>query len=163
MTATLYPMIDSQFSRPRADRAVRADAGSLRDLLRGALDHDVSVALGQRHWDLDRASWEASAPNWDGYDANPVDPEAYSRAKAFLYALPMTAPSPEVGIDPDGEVSFTWQRGPRQVFSVSIRGDGRLSYAGLFGPASTHGTESFVDELPTIVGTNLSRLFPAGA
>jgi len=162
-TTLLYPIAPTQFSRPQADRTVRADAETLRDLFLATLDSAVSVAFGERYWDLDRACWEASTPNWDGYGANAVDPHAYRRAKAFLDALPMIIHSPEISVDPDGEVSFTWQRGPRRVFSVSLGGDGRLSWAALLGAASEYGTEFFVDELPTAIETNLARLFPAGA
>src|SRR5687767_7931061 len=47
---------------------------------------------------------EASARNWDGYGALPMDSQSFQQAMNFLRALPTTSPSPSVSVDPDGEV-----------------------------------------------------------
>ena len=142
--------------------AVGAEATRLRCLSLVARDPRDSVLLGQTRMDLDRARWEASVTNWDGYGALPVSQSAYQRALFFLQALPISSPHPEVAIDPDGEVSFRWHRAPSWVFSVSISGAGRLSFAGLFGRNSIYGTEFFVESIPQTVQDNLARLFPTG-
>jgi hypothetical protein len=145
------------------DRAIGNEAMVLRELVRRAMAADPSVFLSKRHWDLEALWWETASENWDGYGARALDGAAYKHAKAFLSALPITTPDPDVAADPDGEVSFTWYRDPRRVFSVSIGGSGRVSYAGLFGSSTVHGTEFFDDALPEPVEANLARLFPAGA
>jgi len=56
-----------------------------------------------------------------------------------------------------------WHRSPRMVFSVSIGQTGNLSYAGVFGQNTTHGTETFVDDVPKTIEAGLARLFPSGS
>lgn len=109
--------------------------------------------------ELADAASEAAIPNWDGYGAKPVDPLAYREAERFLAALPTTTPVPDVSVDPDGEVSISWNTEPDWVFSVSIGATGRLSYAGLFGTSKAHGTEWFITEIPQTVLGCITRLF----
>ena len=108
---------------------------------------------------LEVAYKEASRENWDGYGASPVSGASYDRAKRFLRTLPSTLPPPEVAIDPDGEISFEWRGGSRQVFSVSVGPRGELNYAGLFGTSKAHGVEYLEDKLPETIVDNLRRLF----
>lgn len=157
------PAIPFEPMLPPAGRAVSSEAKVLRGLFEVALDPRLSIVLGKRDRDLESACLEAAVENWDGYGAEPVDRAAYERARVFLRALPVTAPDPEISVDPDGEVSFTWQREPRKVFSISVGRSRLVSYAGVFGPNTTYGDEHFVDELPQVVKSNLARLFPAGA
>src|ERR1700687_6241070 len=87
-----------------------------------SLQKTAAEALSQ----LDEAKSAAAVPNWDGYGARPIDEAAYALAKRFIRSLPTTTPTPEVGVDPDGEVSIDWHFGPRQVLSVSVGPSGRL-------------------------------------
>ena len=101
----------------------------------------------------------ASKPNWDQYNGQPLSVDVYYLALRFLVALPATLPAPEVGLDPDGEVSFEWTNGPEKIFTVSADAKGRLSYAGLFGEGKTaHGTEVFDDTIPETIIRNVERL-----
>lgn len=109
--------------------------------------------------ELVEAAHEAAALNWDGYGAKPIDPLAYREARRFLATLPTTTPVPDVSVDPDGEVSISWNLEPDWVFSVSIGPSGRLSYAGLFGTSKVHGTEWFTNEIPESVLDGMTRLF----
>lgn len=145
-----------------ADNAVSVEAKEIGNRLRQTIDADPSVAWGKRRWDLNAACWEASEANWDGYGAGPVELATYEVAKKFLDVLPSTPADPDIAIDPDGEVSITWRKAPRQVFSVSIGGDGRISFAGIFGARDIYGTEYFVDQTPPAVVAVLARLFPTG-
>jgi hypothetical protein len=108
---------------------------------------------------LEAASAEASADNWDGYDARAVTYGVKLRAQAFLAALPGGVPLPLIAVDPDGEMAFEWYLGPRQVFSVSVGDRYEVAYAGLFGANTSHGTEYFMDKLPAPVIDNLRRLY----
>lgn len=138
-----------------------------RDLagqLEAALNARSSATFGRPRWDLAQVYCETCHPNWDGEGAAPVSRQCYNKASAFLASLPAGVPDPDIAADPDGEVSFTWSRGPLQIFSVSVAPTGRLSYAGLYGGNSAHGTEYLVgDALPAVVPKNLARLFSAGA
>ncbi len=102
---------------------------------------------------------ECSADNWDGYGARAIDNTSYIEALRFLDFLPKTLPTPEITIEPDGEIAFEWRHSKRRVFSVSIGGKGELTYAGLFGLNKTHGTEIFGDEFPETILDNIQRVF----
>jgi hypothetical protein len=109
-----------------------------------------------------RLNAEAAAAlvrGWDGYDADPIDAKAYHHAQYFLSLLPTLTPVPEVSIDPDGEVSFSWDLDRDWVLSVSVGADGRLSYAGLFGSSKTYGTEWLGSEIPATILGNITRLY----
>lgn len=142
---------------PFTDHGVSEDAKTLRNLVWNAQESRFNEALEA----LRSASEEASTDNWDGYGAQKVNPASLKHAKIFLLALPTVIRLPEVSVDPDGEISFTWQRSPRLVFSISVSKDGVLNYAGLFGRNKTHGTEDFIQTLPKTITDNLERLYSA--
>jgi len=103
---------------------------------------------------------EAADSNWDGYGSRAANRMAVEHAMRFLWHIPAGLPEPGVGIDPDGEISLEWYKSPYRRFSVSVGRDGRLSFAGLFGRSSIHGTEAyFVDELPVEIRSGLRRIF----
>lgn len=111
--------------------------------------------------ELDELFKECSEKDWDGYEANPITKDAYFEAKRFIKSL-LSIPSfpfPEIVPEPTGEIGFEWYKGKQQVFIVSVSGKNELVYAGLFGPNKVHGTEYFGDSLPSIVITNLKRLY----
>ncbi|MBA2591853.1 MAG: hypothetical protein M3495_20620 [Pseudomonadota bacterium] len=109
--------------------------------------------------ELAEALRQGGAANWDQYGAIGVTDATAEVAYRFLSALPSTLPSPNVGLDPDGEVSFEWLAEKGRVFSVSIGESGRLSYAGMFGPEKTaHGSEPFDDAIPDAVIECVRRL-----
>jgi len=79
----------------------------------------------------------------------PVNRGTLVLANRFLTALPLDISTPEVGADPDGDISFDWFGTAGQNFSVSIRGDGHLAYAGAFsGEKTKYGSDRFDDEVP---------------
>jgi hypothetical protein len=89
--------------------------------------------------------------------------DIYPLACRFLNSLPSNMPSPTVDIDPDGEISFDWCLGRNRMFSISLNGEGRLSYAGIFGAGKKqHGEESFDDAIPEAVIRCIQRLQVSG-
>jgi hypothetical protein len=144
------------------DRAVSSDAEKLRGLVILATNKKYSIAWEKKRWDLEAACSEAAEADWDGYGARRVDYVTYYVAKRFLEALPHTPLDPDIAIDPDGEVSMTWRKAADQLFSVSIGGTGRLSYAGIFGAVNAYGTEYFNEQVPPSIQAGLARLFPTG-
>ncbi|HEU4559153.1 MAG TPA: hypothetical protein VFS20_14930 [Longimicrobium sp.] len=90
-----------------------------------------------------------------GFDA--VSTASFLTAERFLEALPTNLPKPEVSIDPDGEMVFEWVGAPRRAFSISFGAGGRLTYAGLFGPSTTHGVEYINDGLPRELVAKIQR------
>ena len=57
-----------------------------------------------------------------------------------LLAAAEDLPAAEVVNEEDGEIGFDWSTDARCVLSVSVREDGRMSWAALIGPFSSHGT-----------------------
>jgi hypothetical protein len=91
---------------------------------------------------------ECRQPNWDGYDALPLDEDSFENAVRFLRALPLGTRLPSIGAEPDGHVTLEWHRAPRRTLSVSVAPGELLHYAALLGPARTCGSESFYGEVP---------------
>ena len=108
--------------------------------------------------ELDEVRAEASQGGWNGYDALPLNPSAYVFARAFLNALPTTAPLPQVSADPDGEVALDWIFGERKALSVSIGSTGRCTFAWMQGQSTCRGTDWIEDEIPASIVYALARL-----
>lgn len=85
---------------------------------------------------------EAREPNWDGAGASPVLAETYHLACDLARRLADVL-APEISVDPDGNVLFEWTGDGRQMLTVSISPDRRLSYAAMRGYDRRSGTESF--------------------
>jgi len=145
-----------------SEGALRLEEG-FRDLPK---DYDHTLTIGQHYrkalGELAKAVQECSADDWDGYGARAISGTSCDNAVRFSRMLPADVPLPEVDVDPDGEVTFEWYVGPRQVFSVTIGSNDELVYAGLFGSNKTHGTEHLGDELPETVLKNIRRVLPRG-
>jgi len=133
---------------------------ALRRALRPTSGTSRSAVPFRRRLDLGQAIEDASAPNWDGYGASPVDEGALFAARAFLEALPSSWPDPDISVDPDGEIAFEWSRGPLRVFAVSVGTAGIASYAGLFGDSRTHGRETRPERILSVVASSLARIYP---
>ncbi len=117
-----------------------------RDFLQSSNAFGVSapVALAK----LQQTAQECSMPNWDGYGAHAVSLDTLANACRFLKALPLGAPTPEFGADPDGDLNFEWHRSPERTLSVSLSGKGDIYYAAILGARKSHGSEPFFGEVP---------------
>lgn len=91
---------------------------------------------------------ECREQNWDGYGAVPVSERTYQLAYEFLNALPLGAPLPSIGTEPDGHVTLEWYATPTWTLSVSVSPERELHYAALLGASKTYGTEPFYGEVP---------------
>jgi hypothetical protein len=122
-----------------------------------------TMTIGRHYLETRKSLAEAykssAVGNWDGYGAKPIDPGSCLKAIRFSTLLPMNIPIPDISIDTDGEARFEWYRGPRQVFSVAVRNDGQLAYAGLFGANKAYGAEYLGDELPNTLLDNIRRVY----
>jgi hypothetical protein len=145
-------------SNARSDSAVR-----LRQLSEEIRKHlltslAVSRAAERAMTGLKAIRAEAAEPDWNGYGAKALDPDAYANAQRFLEALPTTAPVPEVSADQDGEVALDWDFGHRKALTISIGANGRCSYAWLRGKRASRGTEWLDDEIPSNILRALDQL-----
>lgn len=128
-----------------AKRHSRAAASSLQSLAYPTLEEVVTAC---------------SQPDWDGYGARPISQASYVAARAFLDALPMWLPVPDIVPESDGEIAIEWDIEPNRIFSVSIGADGTLNYAGLLGDGvERHGVEKFDDVVPAIIIQTIEELY----
>jgi hypothetical protein len=113
---------------------------------------DSSVALGKQtaYSELTNFWEECKSPDWDGYDALPVQEKTFLNTYSFIEALPLDYPLPSVGAEPDGHLTLEWYRDPRWTLSVSVSPEGILYYAALFGSSDPRGSEQFL-------GNNIPR------
>lgn len=65
---------------------------------------------------------------------------------------------PNISRDEDGEILLDWDDGSRRVITLSIRADGRISWAALVGDRRAHGTYKMGDVAPEEL-TECFRLF----
>ena len=74
-------------------------------------------------------------------------------ARKFTERLPVDLCSYEMGIDPDGDISFDWGVSPKWSANVSIAPNGRIAYAAMAGDSSDHYSGDFND------GAFMEKLF----
>ncbi|MEA3421122.1 MAG: hypothetical protein U9Q97_05535 [Acidobacteriota bacterium] len=162
MTATCIPL---QYNNPfflPTDRGVSDDVQALNLFVEEMFEdcsQSVIISANESMQELYNLLEECSTENWDGYGAQPIDPDSFNEAERFIRALPTTISKPEVAVDPDGEISLEWYFEPRKVFSVSIGKRNEIKYAGLYGLNKTYGREYFDNEIPKAIFDNLDRLF----
>lgn len=108
---------------------------------------------------LDEVYSECNFKNWDGYKAQPISFETVNTAKNFLKLLPFGFPSPDIGAEPDGAITFEWYKNSNKVISISINPDGKLYYASINGSKKCHGEDwamvSISDELLNLISSIL--------
>jgi hypothetical protein len=90
----------------------------------------------------------AREPNWNGEGALAVSPRMVRQASAFMLALPLGMPLPEVDASPQGTLLFSWHSAPRRRLVVEVNEDGELAYAALLGLDRQCGTCFFVEFVP---------------
>ena len=76
--------------------------------------------------------------------------------------VPTIFPAPSVGVDADGEISLEWHGAPGSLLSISVSPSAELVYAGIFGSARVSGREPFAARFPTVLLSQLQRLFDHG-
>ncbi len=117
-----------------------------------------NVGSVEKSVQLERVYIEASMPDWDGHGAIAANPRSYHRAKEFLNLLPDSIPAPEFSVDPDGEISFEWFFSKSRLISISIGGDGSLTYIGFLGKVRMKGVEFLDEKIPGTINELLARI-----
>ena len=150
---------------PTLNRGLSDDAHTISRMEREAIDLTTSIALGKpRSAALEaliNAFIQSQEEGWDRYGASPANPSVLLYALQFLSYLPTAVPTPEIAIDPDGDIALEWDRGPRCIFSVRIGTDGTLHYAGLVGHSTFHGTEILLEGIPRTIAAGIDRVIRA--
>jgi len=96
---------------------------------------------------------------WDGDQGTPMSAATYANARGFLAALPAAFPTPELGVEAEGSVSFDWFPGPGMLFSVSVTEEGKLFFVAVTPESRSSGIERFDGRLPKVITDTLRRLF----
>jgi hypothetical protein len=86
---------------------------------------------------------ECSEADWDGNGSEPLKGVAAGAVEAFIRALPVRMPMPEMAPEPDGAVSLDWVESRYRRFSISFGGNDRLAYAWLDGSDKGHAVARF--------------------
>lgn len=122
-----------------------------------------SIAFGKSpaHSELYTILQACKAPNWDGYNALPVQGKTFQNAYIFIEALPLGYPLPSIGAEPDGHITLEWYHQPRWTLSVSISPEGILYYAALFGNSDVRGSDPFFGEIPKSILALIQRVHVA--
>ena len=107
----------------------------------------TSIVLGGRISELTSAlgnvGAQASKPDWDGEDGDPITNETLELALTLLIGMPADIPMPDLSPESDGGVNMEWHRGYRRVFSVSVKAGQKLPFAWLNGTSRMHGVANF--------------------
>ncbi len=112
--------------------------------------------------ELEEIFISCSRYNWDGYGANPISVNTFLDAKNIINMLNATFlnfPMPEITPEPDGDIAFEWSDDYGRTFVFSVDDNQTLTYAGIFGANSTHGTELLGDFIPDPIINYLKRLY----
>ncbi|MBW2059957.1 MAG: hypothetical protein JRI95_00175 [Deltaproteobacteria bacterium] len=105
---------------------------------------------------------EASEPNWDGYDAEPISDNTYYQAREMLlYWISSYTLLPELSPEPDGGIGFEWYKKNKQVFVISVDGSNEVTYAGIFGLEKEHGVVPYTPDGLSKLFNKISSRFPA--
>lgn len=121
------------------DQAVQLPRNAIRESILG---HQESYEELAEVWQMCRNA------DWDGYDALAVEQDTLRGAYTLIESLPLGFPRPEIGAEPDGQLTLEWRKSPSRVLSVSVDPDGFLHYAGVFGASKRYGTLPFFSEAP---------------
>ena len=105
------------------------------------------------------ACMNASEFDWDGYQAQPAQIDAYILTRRLLASLPESIPDPEVDVTPQGKFMLFWQRRVDHLFSMTVGADGGLAYAARYGSTRKSGTSIFADFIPQSVLRELFHLY----
>jgi hypothetical protein len=109
--------------------------------------------------ELHAIAHETSEAGWDGYGALPVHNGTVEQAQSFLELLPNGIPSPSIGAEPDGQITFEWYKSSRRTLSISVSPTGELHYAALFGLSKAYGTETFYGDVPEKILELIGRVY----
>lgn len=93
----------------------------------------------------------------DEQEAVKIDTE--QNVMRMVRALPNDLPLPEMGIDPDGEISLDWICSRTRMFSISVSGSDRLACAWMNGSDRGHAVVRFAGRsLPKLLLLQLREI-----
>jgi len=163
--STAQVCTDCRSFSPYSPNGFGEDSRSLLNIYTETLRHlKKSYTLGKSLElldDIEEVAEECSVEGWDGYSGTPINEGSILMTRDFVEHLPVTSsiPMPEIVPEPNGDLSLEWHVDQRHVFTASIKENGQIIYAGLFGENKVHGTEYFAASIPSTIIENLKRLY----
>lgn len=139
-----------------------SEARTIEQIIIGAIRSLKETPSRQRTAfdELEDVRLEANRFNWDNLGSAPLDNPTYQIAKRFLWVFPADLPPPEIAVDRDGEVNFDWFGKAGKNFSISLRHDGQLAFAGQFSATRrVSGMDTFDDTVPQEITGWVKTLF----
>jgi hypothetical protein len=163
MLAPALASVTLNLSPQLARTAVGPEVNALQAAIERVLgDREVSCFYSEplmtSQAELLAVAQEALAPDWDGYGAVAVNPEAVTQAEWLLQQLPRPCRTPEFSIHPDGMVGVEWTWGKGQMISLALDGSGLVYYASSIGRDKRHGATYVSEALPQILRDILAPL-----
>jgi len=136
-------------------------AGSTRQLFHSTI---VSVERDDTFTELLETYSDCSAPNWDGYGAQAVKPDAVIEALHLVGVVPREVTMPAVCPEPDGYIGLEWHDKRGKTFVVSLNGSSEITYAGILGGGNkVHGYARFMGTIPRSIRDILVQHFSRGS
>ncbi len=103
---------------------------------------------------------ECDSPNWDGYNAEPINNAALQEAGHLIDSLPYMTVLPDVIPTPSGGVAFEWHN-QRNALLLTISGNNKINYAAKLTGGPVHGNAKFLETIPDPIKKILADNFRA--
>lgn len=103
---------------------------------------------------------ECDSPNWDGYNAEPINKAALQEAGHLIDSLPYTTVLPDVIPTPSGGVAFEWHH-QRNALLLTVSGNNKINYAAKLTGEPIHGNAKFLETIPDQIKKILADNFHA--
>ncbi|TCP05784.1 hypothetical protein [Caldimonas thermodepolymerans] len=87
------------------------------------------------------------------------DAATLAEARRLLALVSAGWPPPQVQVEPDGQVSLTWEAGPRGWLTFTVAGRGTLTHSAVIAGDDYGQEEPFGDSLPAWAAEVLRRLW----
>ena len=134
--------------QPKTQRRARPRRGWTRPAPVVRIPPPTSAALVA---EIAACAGSASAPNWDGYGAEPLPPAVEVRAQRLARALPASLPVPEVAPAPSGSIDLEWRKGRGDCLALCVHESGPVLYDGRLGGSPVSGSFPLSARLPARV------------
>ena len=165
MSDVILPIESRQFTTsPRSSGVSDASmllermvSGTTRQLFRSTI---VSVERNEAINELLETYSECCTPNWDGYNAQSIRPDAVIEALYLVGELPPKVFVPVVCPEPDGCVGLEWRDDRGRTLVISLNGTSEITYAGILGGGNkVHGYARFMGTIPRSIRDLLVQYF----
>ena len=113
--------------------------------------------------ELDSVFAECSAPNWDGYNGEPIGIETLKNAYLFMELLPDWTIAPSIVPEPDGRIGFEWDDSPKNWILASVGPKGILYSIWEESAWRPDWRCRLLDSIPPEILTMLNKHFKLGS